>query len=82
MPEITDRDREKAKEIVGNWGYEEPYWWEPIAQALSKAREEGRALGQQEMKEKAVNVAFNHLEHHSNGYWTYCGDVSEAIRKL
>lgn len=37
---------EKAKEIVGKWGYEEEYWWKPIAEALEevdrRAREEGR----------------------------------------
>lgn len=27
---------EIAKEIVGKWGYEEPYWWQPIATALKE----------------------------------------------
>ena len=31
-----------AQEIVGKWGYEEPYWWQPIAEALAQARMEER----------------------------------------
>ena len=29
---------EIAKEIIGQWGYEEPYWWEPIRIALDAER--------------------------------------------
>lgn len=25
---------EMAKQIIGEWGYEEPYWWQPIADNL------------------------------------------------
>jgi len=30
----------EAKDIVGRWGYEESYWWQPIAKALAQARAE------------------------------------------
>lgn len=30
-----------AKEIVGEWGYEEEYWWGPIAVALREAYNKG-----------------------------------------
>lgn len=33
-----------SKRIVGKWGYEEPYWWGPIAAALKRERE--RAIRQ------------------------------------
>lgn len=29
-----------AKEIIGKWGYEEEYWWLPIAEALQTAQKE------------------------------------------
>jgi hypothetical protein len=31
-----------AKNIVGNWGYEEPYWWRPIERALKRAYKQGK----------------------------------------
>ena len=45
MTNHTPQEVEKiAKAIVEKWGYEEEYWWRPIASALStqraKAREE------------------------------------------
>jgi len=45
MPDKTELPEwavKEAKEIVGAWGYEESYWWKPIAQALAKARAEER----------------------------------------
>lgn len=36
---------EQAQEIVGKWGYEEPYWWEPISKTLTEAFESDRDLG-------------------------------------
>lgn len=33
---------EIAKAIVGQWGYEEAGWWEPIKQALIEAYQRGR----------------------------------------
>ena len=43
MPDKTELPEwavNEAKDIVGAWGYEESYWWKPIAQALAKARAE------------------------------------------
>ena len=34
----------EAKEIVGAWGYEESYWWKPIAKALAIAVSEERGV--------------------------------------
>jgi hypothetical protein len=31
-----------AKELVGRWGYEEPYWWGPIAAIIHAQRAERR----------------------------------------
>jgi len=39
---MKKEDIEIAKEIIGKWGYEEKYWWEPIAKAITKVREEER----------------------------------------
>jgi hypothetical protein len=33
---------EIAKNIVGEWGYEEEYWWKPISKHLQLAYEAGR----------------------------------------
>ena len=44
MPDITELPEwavKEAKDIVGGWGYEESYWWQPIAKALARARVEG-----------------------------------------
>jgi len=32
-----------AREIIGKWGYEEDYWWKPIAQAITDAEKRGAA---------------------------------------
>lgn len=32
---------EEAKKIIGKWGYEEEYWWKPIAKALAAAELRG-----------------------------------------
>ena len=48
MPDTTELPEwavKEAKAIVGVWGYEESYWWKPIAQALVKARTEGEEEG-------------------------------------
>lgn len=37
---MSERDDKQAQEIVGKWGYEEPYWWEPIAAALADRERE------------------------------------------
>ena len=39
---MKQSDKEIAKEIIGKWGYEEEYWWKPIAEAIDQARKEGR----------------------------------------
>jgi len=39
----------EAKDIVGRWGYEESYWWQPIAKALVKTRAEERERIEQEI---------------------------------
>ncbi len=33
---------QQAKEIVGKWGYEEAYWWKPIAEALRATHQEAQ----------------------------------------
>ena len=35
---ISHENIKKAKNIVGEWGYEEQYWWSPIAEALQEAQ--------------------------------------------
>lgn len=55
-PPQTSKWEEIAKEIVGKWGYEEEYWWKPIAEALSQAEERGRRRGIEEIKSLVENV--------------------------
>lgn len=35
---ITSNDIKIAKKIVGKWGYEDKFWWMPIAEIISKTR--------------------------------------------
>jgi len=47
MPDTTELPEwavNEAKDIVGRWGYEESYWWQPIAKALVQARAEERSI--------------------------------------
>lgn len=46
----TPEWKEIAKEIIGKWGFEEEYWWKPIAEALSQAEERGRRQVIEEIK--------------------------------
>lgn len=57
-PPQTSKWEEIAKEIVGKWGYEEEYWWKPIAEALSQAEERGR-IEERERIFKQLNTALN-----------------------
>jgi hypothetical protein len=84
MPEITDADRKMAQNIVGEWGYEEEYWWRPIAKSIAEAREKGR----QEMKEEVLNIDFDEFigidgdaDSDSLSYFMV-HKFEEAIRKL
>ena len=52
----TPEWEEIAKEIVGKWGYEEEYWWKPIAEALSQAEERGRRRGIEEIAKRVDEV--------------------------
>lgn len=63
--ENTNREKgeeEIARGIVGKWGYEEKYWWGPIAQTLKDAREEGRKEVLDEIKheQKKLRDGFSH----------------------
>ncbi len=40
--ELESKYRRIAKEIVGQWGYEEEYWWRPIELALLQAFFDGQ----------------------------------------
>lgn len=58
MTNNTQHSEEEAKEIVGKWGYEEEYWWKPIAKAIQSAREEGIQEGLKSVFD-VTNEAFN-----------------------
>lgn len=53
----TPEWEEIAKEIVGKWGYEEEYWWKPIAESLSQAEEIGRRRGIEEVVNDVIKMA-------------------------
>ena len=41
-----------AKRIIGNWGYEEKSWWEPIAKALEREHNQTK----QELLSEAIKI--------------------------
>lgn len=64
MAEITERDRQKADNIISLFdGKQMITVHAAIVKALSEAREEGRAEGRREMKENAAKCADNEPEY-------------------
>lgn len=70
---------DRAKELIGNWGYEEPYWWQPIKQALIEAHEEGRKAGVREAIEQP-----NENSCHYKGVCEHCAveEFKSSLTKL
>lgn len=67
--DIDERFIEQAKEIIGKWGYEEEYWWRPVAMALSEMHkagiEEGKKPHKHQWKKCEQNICTSdfHTDH-------------------
>lgn len=54
---------DQAKEIVGKWGYEEPYWWRPIAEALQRtAIESAHTFTYDSTPKETVKIDYDELK--------------------
>jgi len=70
MPDTTELPEwavKEAKDIVGRWGYEESYWWQPIAKALVKTKQKerlrvGKEIGELMWSNDAVRTYRSFLE--------------------
>lgn len=79
QPPLTAEDI--AKKIVGDWGYEEPYWWEPITQSLEAyASQQTQALQQRvdSLEKEIENMAKQQDDMLDD--WTKSEDTNAALQ--
>lgn len=71
----TAEQIKKAKAIIGKWGYEEEYWWKPIATALHSIQSQNI----REMME-IVNACVDLCRCADYSCTGVCPEVNDALR--
>ena len=61
----------KAKEIIGKWGYEEEYWWKPITEALTLSKKEAKEEVLRDLYEMAGKVVCTNFQIENDGITIY-----------
>jgi hypothetical protein len=76
-------DERLAKEIVGKWGYEEAYWWKPIAEAFAQIRADERAKVIGEVREKLYKMYVEDIKKYPECTWNSAIDeVKDLLTHL